>query len=385
MNILFIIPRYPNEENGFANPFFKEQAESVSEHHSVIVVSAELNKNCFSIRPKYQLREVCSERLSVYQLSICKSFPVYNSFNHAQVALKFIGKILQSKKIDVIHCQNAFIAGYIGYLANKKYGIPYLITQHSYFSLDNDKLLQKQFSPVFRSKIHEFIIRKSFKRAARLIAVGELLKVEMESVFNRAVDVIPNVIDVERFNIPRNNNRSNIKIGFVGNLLYNKGLDVLFHALKQQKNQEYTLEIVGKGEEKESLQKLADELGISDRITFRGYIDPIDLPKFYSSLDVFVLPSRRETFGVVVIEALAAGIPVITNSCGGPEYIINEDVGVLYDYCDSNSLHEKLDLFFSKPQSFNHEQIKQYAKENYSNIAFNRKITKIYNELLENN
>ena len=378
MNILFITPRYPNEENGFANPFFKEQAESVSEHHSVTVVSAELNKNCFSIKPKYQLIESKSEGLIVHQLSICKSIPIYNSFNHAQVALKYIGIIIRSQKIDVIHCQNAFIAGYIGYLANKKYGIPYLITQHSYFSIDNDKLLQKQFNPVFKSKIHEMIIRKSFKKANRLIAVGEMLKNELEVVFNRPVDVVPNVIDTERFNLPRPSKKSGLKLGFVGNILYNKGLDVLFHALAKLKDRDFTLIIAGEGREKDSLIKLAVELGISDKVSFLGYINPIDLPQFYNGIDVFVLPSRRETFGVVVIEALSAGVPVITNPCGGPEYIINEDVGLLYEYCNPQSLCDALEKFAKTSDCYNPDIIKQYAKDNYSNSAFNKSISAIY-------
>jgi len=383
MNILFITPRYPNSENGFANPFFKEQAESVSKTNNVIVVSADLNLNCFSILPKLKSVVSKKEGLTLHQLSICKSLPIYNSYNHARTALNYIGEILNNIKVDIVHCQNSFIAGFIGYLVNKRYGIPYVITQHSYFSLNNDKLLKSEFNPVFRSKIHELIIRKSFRNASKLIAVGELLKKELEYVFSRPVEVIPNVIDTNHFNIPLSNKGSLLKLGFVGNLLYNKGLDVLFYAIKKLKRKDFILEIVGEGEEKESLEKLALDLGIEDKISFNGYITPNDLPLFYNGLDVFILPSRRETFGVVVIEALASGVPVLTNPCGGPEFIINEKVGSLYNYCNSDDLANKLDTILNNLNIYNRDYIMTYAKENYSSKAFNEKITDLYVDVLK--
>ena len=93
MNILFITPRYPSSENGFANPFFKEQAESVSETNNVVVVSADLNLNCFSILPKFKVSISKKERMTLHQLSICRNLPIYNSFSQARVALKYIGRI----------------------------------------------------------------------------------------------------------------------------------------------------------------------------------------------------------------------------------------------------------------------------------------------------
>ena len=110
-------------------------------------------------------------------------------------------------------------------------------------------------------------------------------------------------------------------IGTLGRLHRNKGIDVMLHALARLRGRgvPVRLRIAGDGPEKPALQSLASELGLDHAVDFTGWVDPaVYLP----TLDLFVLPSRVEPFGLVVAEAMAAGVPVVASRIDGPAEIL---------------------------------------------------------------
>lgn len=152
--------------------------------------------------------------------------------------------------------------------------------------------------------------------------------------------VIQNGVDLSRFkfrNLP-SRKAGNPRICFVGSLSYLKGVDILLLALAFLKHENVrvpTLEIWGSGGREYSrlLKNLADELGIADHVRFMGYTSNIDeiLPEY----DVLVVPSRSESFSLVVAEGMAVGVPVVATRCGGPEEIIDQETnGILVDVGD---------------------------------------------------
>ena len=111
----------------------------------------------------------------------------------------------------------------------------------------------------------------------------------------------------------------------VGRLRYYKGLDDLIRALPAIPNARYV--IVGTGPMEAAWQQLARSVGVADRITFAGEIADVDLPQYYAMCDLFVLPAnaRAEAFGTVIVEALAAGKPVISTEVGTGTSWVNVD------------------------------------------------------------
>ena len=127
------------------------------------------------------------------------------------------------------------------------------------------------------------------------------------------------------------NHKSIRNIGFLGGLgNNNKGLDLLINALSRLEKNTYKMHIGGNGLLKEKYMRLAELSGVDQSCVFYGEIPRDKIAGFYSNLDLFVLPSRYETFGIVLIEAMACGIPVIATRCGGPEEIVSKGTGLAH-------------------------------------------------------
>lgn len=114
----------------------------------------------------------------------------------------------------------------------------------------------------------------------------------------------------------------------VGRLSKFKRFDMVIKAFSQMKNKDYRLAIVGEGEEKNALIKLASEQGVEGRVDFPGFVSNKQLESYYRQASIFVLASPGEPFGLTPVEAMAAGTPVITDRTGGPaETVINDKTG----------------------------------------------------------
>lgn len=146
-------------------------------------------------------------------------------------------------------------------------------------------------------------------------------------------------------------------IGLVGRINPGKGHDILFHAIKSiiPRHPSLKVAIVGKEEtriEKDFLRELkalAEKMDIKDRIIFTGMRD--DVPRVMKSLDLLVLPSHHEGFGIVLMEAMAAGVPVIGSNVGGiPEVIEHNRSGLIIDPGSVEALSSAIDGLLSDPQ-----------------------------------
>jgi rhamnosyl/mannosyltransferase len=143
--------------------------------------------------------------------------------------------------------------------------------------------------------------------------------------------VVPLGVDVTRFSSPRPQDVQAIRqrfpgplLLFVGRLRYYKGLDYLVQAMRDVSA---TLLLVGSGPEEDHLRALVDASGVGGRVHFLDDVGDEQLPAFYQAADVFVLPSshRSEAFGIVLIEAMAAGTPVISTELGTGTSWVNQD------------------------------------------------------------
>lgn len=135
-----------------------------------------------------------------------------------------------------------------------------------------------------------------------------------------------------------------LRLLFVGRLVNQKGLDVLFKALSTMKDdQDWSLTIAGEGPLKDELALAAYGLGINDRVTFRGWLERDHLPAVYEQADVFVLPSRDEGMPNAMLEAMAAGLPVIGSKVAGlEEVVIDGETGLLVPPEDADALARAL-------------------------------------------
>lgn len=138
------------------------------------------------------------------------------------------------------------------------------------------------------------------------------------------------------------------KLLYVGSLIERKGVDLLIRALAACENKRVSLVIVGDGREKDSLVGLAKELGVLDRVDFRGFLEGAALRECYRDAGAFVLPTREDCFGLVLIEAMCAGLPIIVSkySDGAAETVTDGVNGYIIDPNDAKEFAGAIDRVF---------------------------------------
>lgn len=243
--------------------------------------------------------------------------------------LYYTFKIIRKEKIDVIHSHWIIPSGLIGVIAKKIFKIPHITSAHAgdVFTIRKSKIL---------GIIGSFVLKNSDEITANSEYTKNVI-IAIENKLKCNVEIIPMGVDTSRFNPDK---ASDFKKFFgaeylilsVGRLVDKKGIKYLIMAMVDViKNFPHAKLIIGgSGPEKDKLEKLSENLGIKDNVIFMGYIENSDLPKYYASSDLFVLPSIEtkggdtEGLGVVLLEAMACGIPVIGSNIGGITDIIKD-------------------------------------------------------------
>jgi glycosyltransferase involved in cell wall biosynthesis len=197
----------------------------------------------------------------------------------------------------------------------------------------------------------------------------------------KTVEVIPNVININSFSISERRSVP-FTIGFLGSLnTHNKGLDILLSACSGL-SFSFILKIGGAGTHLNYYKDLARENNLEYKVVFMEGITTQQKNSFYSDINLFVLPSRYETFGIVLIEAMASGIPVVATRCGGPNDIVNDKTGILTEVDDSLMMREAIIKIYSNYSKYNAEEIRNYVNNKYSYEPFLKRINSIYQTCL---
>ena len=160
----------------------------------------------------------------------------------------------------------------------------------------------------------------------------------------------------------------------VGRLEKEKGFDLLIDAVAQVPQMK--LKIIGDGSQKNKLLDQTKANGLVDRVEFLGQQNRSSVKKWMQASQFLVLPSRYETFGNVLLEAMACGKPVVATKCGGPEEIVSEPVGLLCKV-DSNSLAKSMGRMLNEYDRFDSTRIHQYVKDHFSPEEWILKIEKM--------
>ena len=163
-----------------------------------------------------------------------------------------------------------------------------------------------------------------------------------------------------------------------------KGIDDLLMAASRAMNEIPTLRLVigGDGPMRSSLEALAQRLGIANRVSWLGMVDPSMTPGLYGSCDAFVLVSHGETFGVVYVEAIASGKPVIATRCGGPEAIIHDGNGLLVPTGNVSAIASAMVEMARHSDRYRAEEIRSDFMKRFSRPAVIQQLLALYRSIL---
>jgi Glycosyltransferase len=239
-------------------------------------------------------------------------YPVY--FSDTAAAACWIKKIPIIIQVHVISDAKSVISGFISELYYRSLGL---------------RTLQIADSVVVPSVAYKYKVSK--------------LHINLSKI-----KVIPYGINIKNFQ-GSSNSSFKAKNGYlsskvilsVGRLNYQKGFQYLIQAMPEltKKVQNLKLIIVGEGEQLLYLVKLAKNLGVQDSVIFMGALSQTEMPSIYQACDIFVLPSLFESFGISLIEAQAAGKPVVATRTGGvPEALVESKTGFLVEPGDPKQL-----------------------------------------------
>lgn len=251
-------------------------------------------------------------------------------------AQKALENLLKEVDIDIIHGHYLFPAGAAAVDVGSKYKIKTYVTAHG---SDMFEMYKKQ------SFMRPFI-KKVLKKADVVFAVSNALKEEIlatgVSGISQKTRLYWNSVDIDKFSPDNKNtleNHGKPIVLFVGNIIKRKNVNLILEAKKQSKT-DYEVVVVGDGPLKKELEDKAEKDNISD-VRFLGSRN--DVENIIPGCDVLVLPSFSESFGLVLIEALACGKPVIGSNVGGITEIITDDVGLLINPNDASTLSDAID------------------------------------------
>lgn len=293
--------------------------------------------------------------------SNCIAIPT-NGLNRIHSLIRIFtlaNKILKKESISLIQCQEPIFTGFIGLLLKNKYDIPLNVLLYGGNIYDENWLNQRCINKIFAC-IGKYVIKKADGIQVEASLIKESLinnKVPTNKIFLKPM--VPHNLD--EFNkasgdeireqILRKTNFDHI-ILFVGRLIKEKNLNNLFKVFKIVKqNYPYTgFIIIGEGKEKETLIREAVELEIEDNIIWLPHIPHNELPKYYKAADIFVLFSTSEGFPRVLMEAAAAGLPIISSKVSGStDAIKDNETGFIVPINDIEQCTEKIMLLLSDP------------------------------------
>lgn len=265
-----------------------------------------------------------------------------------------LNKEIKRLKPDVINVHYASGYGTLALLANIK---PYIL------SVWGSDVYEFPYQSTFKY----WLIKTSLKNAKHIASTSFAMADQVKQLLgckSLPISITPFGVDLDKFiNTRKPFTSPSITIGIVKRLEHKYGVDLLIKAFAEivyQKKQGAVLSnvvmkliIVGDGSLEYELKALTQALHISENVDFVGAIDNAQVPQYINLMDIFVVPSRIESFGVAAIEALACQRPCIVSNTGGlPEVISDQETGIVADYESINSIVKSINrLLENKEQA----------------------------------
>jgi glycosyltransferase involved in cell wall biosynthesis len=293
---------------------------------------------------------------------------------------RFVNGLRRWFAFDVIHAHLSYPDGVVAAQLGRRYDVPVVVTEHAPWRgwMDKHPSVRRQTVRALRSISCHTAVSTS---------VGAQIQAEMGRAHH--VRVVPNGVDEAVFHPLPAATRDPNKVLFVGFPRPAKGVDILVDAMIDviASRPDAHLVIVGG-----SLYRAADDYiaelhtraarpPLRGHVSFAGPLPPPRIAHEMATSAVLVLPSRSESFGAVLVEALACGTPVVASRCGGPEDIVTEDVGRLVSG-DAPALAAALLDVLSAPDRFEPEQLHRYAVERFSWDRVADEFVGIYHEVV---
>jgi glycosyltransferase involved in cell wall biosynthesis len=375
MKVLFLVDNFSDSKNPYSGTFFYNQIIALKKYgleiHILYLDFRSIRKKRKWGLTKYQYKDV-----DVYRFAIpCGPFYKLLYFLLGKFSVYAFAQIKKREGMfDLVHA-HFFNMGYAARKIYEQCGVPYIVTEHSSFLLQKNKKreMEKHLFP-------------AYEKAKTIIAVGNNLKEKMKLYTNKEIIVVPNILpEIFSYSVSDEKDSAVFRyISIVGTLTKEKRIDLVVETFAKlvyyKKNIE--LYICGEGRLMEKLKERVRDLKLENSIKFLGVIDNYRLPNLLKKCDCFVLPSVVETFGVVYIEAIGCGLPVIAAHSGGADEIVNEKNGIIIENDNIEDLLNAMSYMYDNRDKYNSVEISNDIMEKFGEKAFGDLILPLYHEAI---
>lgn len=380
--ILILPSWYPSKEKPLFGIFFKEQATELNKKMDVSVLYIEEPIKIIELSKLFEKKIDFSYENSIFTVR----YKYINWFPHCEFLKLWLYRraVIRGYNLikihfgipDVLHAHSILMGGYGAIILKERFHIPVIVTEHVSF-------LSKFFSSSRKLIAYEVLYH-----ADKFTAVSTYLANLINEIGRDQCEIIPNFIPKCKFFVPSypQLDITKFRILNVSNLILIKGIDILINALDLVIHKycivNCLLEIVGEGPDREELESKVKLLSLENYCVFHGEMNPDELSNIYLKTNALVISSRSETFGIVGIEAMSLGKPIISTRCGGPEEYVTPDVGYLVENENPEKLAEGIIYVMNNYQKYSPQKIRETFLSNYSSDVVIEKWIKVYSDLM---
>jgi len=381
--ILFLSSWYPNRLNPTDGNFNEKFAEAAAIYNDVAAIHVVADKDARApLETDFYTRAGVKTYIWYFRKSSSGSVlsKMINGFKYLKYYLKAY-RLARKEcgKPQLLHLNVLFPAGVIALIFRYLFAIPYVISEHWTGYLPANQVKQPAMA--------RWISRMIAGKAGTIMPVTHNLKEAMIlNEFHNRYEVVPNVVDVKYFYPEQDAEKNGKKVILHVSHLKDEHKNVsgilrVIKKLSEQRN-DFELKIVGDGDLKPHIS-YSKKLNLNrDTVSFHGTMSTQEIAETMRSSDMLLLFSNYENLPCVIIEAFAAGLPVISTDVGGIREHLTPDKGKLIAARDEQALLEAIDNMLDNLTSFHKEALHKYASENFSYERIGERFTEIYTSLI---
>jgi glycosyltransferase involved in cell wall biosynthesis len=366
--VLVLPAWYPWPDRPGLGTFCRDQAEAVSLLHDVTVVT--WRRNARLARP-FAISEAVEHGLRTFRIQVRPlTRPRLETLVTTLAVLAVLARlIITGWRADVVHAHE-FQIGVPGIVAAAMSRAPLIVSEH-WSDLAQGQLPQGETNRA----------RRFFRRAAVVSPVSRDMAERIEPLVDPSkLRPVPNPVDTSLFVPTVRHPSTEIRLLSVGNLVAIKGHRILIDAMPDviDAHPAARLDVVGDGELREELERRAQDHGVASYVRFHGRIERHLVAEMMRTADVLVLPSLWETFGCVLVEAMASGLPVVASRVGGTSEIVDASAGQLVEASSAAALADGIARVVCDRDRFDPEAMHRMADDRYGYAAVARLWAEVY-------
>jgi len=378
MRVLFVTRGFPSEKNIMSGNYEAVQAKAIAaKGHDVSVIAIKW-KNPLHILEFNKVNHRVVDGIHIYEcIRIMMSIPhiFIPKLERWVRQRQFLGVFRRYMKEmgmpDVVHAHMILYAS-PAMVLKEKYQLPVVITEH--------------WSQMNKENTHKRIMNDTFSyfQADKVICVSDALAESIRKKCHVDSIVIHNMVSDQFFESQKiKHQEGSFKFVAIGALRFVKRFDLLADAFYLCHFPNHvSLEIVGDGKERPLIESKIKEYHLEQQVKLLGVKSPEEVSALLCHSDCFVLSSRLETFAIVLLEAMAKGLPVIATRCGGPDTFVRPEDGLLVPNEDAEALAGAMTYMKEHYQEYNAEEIRRHCHDHFSQDVIADKIIEVYQQVI---